>query len=482
MRHQRVVRGRREEQLTPVDRDRAGEREGERTRMRVSRCSRLLVLLVAIFAWLVPTGRAMAADKPADNEVPPGMAMPASETRPGDAPAPTPTPPEAKPKPKPKAPLTDPSTKRVSLETAFYTDSDHVTVFSPSVAASLENVTQGVSIHGSYLVDVVSAASIDIVSTASQRWHEVRNAGALEAEYKPHEFGVSIGGSGSAEPDYVSYGAGIAITQDLNEKNTTLLAGYGYSHDLAGRHGVDGPATPFSVYARALERGTFNAGVTQVIDRSTVLSVAADAVFENGDQSKPYRYIPMFAPNVAAQAPVGATIEWVNQNRLPERPLEQLPLSRQRFAVTGRLGHRFTSSTLRLEERLYDDSWELVASTTDARWIFDLGRRFALWPHARLNVQSAVNFWQRAYVSESTATATGASFNLPEFRTGDRELGPLRTVTGGGGARFFLGPNAEPDQWSLTFAADVMHSSYLNDLYLTNTTGTIMSLTFEGEL
>jgi len=27
-----------------------------------------------------------------------------------------------------------------------------------------------------------------------------------------------------------------------------------------------------------------------------------------------------------------------------------------------------------------------------------------------------------------------------------------------------------------------MHSSYLNDLYLTNTTGTIMSLTFEGEL
>jgi hypothetical protein len=97
-------------------------------------------------------------------------------------------------------------------------------------------------------------------------------------------------------------------------------------------------------------------------------------------------------------------------------------------------------------------------------------------------VQSAVNFWQRAYVSESTATATGASFNLPEFRTGDRELGPLRTVTGGGGARFFLGPNAEPDQWSLTFAADVMHSSYLNDLYLTNTTGTIMSLTFEGEL
>jgi hypothetical protein len=330
-----------------------------------------------------------------------------------------------------------------------------------------------VSLRGSYLVDVVSAASVDIVSTASQRWHEIRNAGTLEAEYKPHDFGISIGGSGSAEPDYLSYGIGIAATQDLNEKNTTLQLGYGYSHDLAGRSG-----TPFSVFSRPLERGTFNAGVSQVLDRATVFSVAADSVFENGDQSKPYRYIPMFTQALAAQAPVGASIAWVTANRLPERPLEQLPLSRQRFALTGRLGHRFTASTLRLEERLYDDSWSLVASTSDARWIFDVGRRFALWPHARFNVQSAVNFWQRAYVSNSTSS----SFDLPQFRTGDRELGPLRTVSGGGGARFFLGPNADPQAWSITLVGDAMYTSFLNDLYITNRTGTIMSLTFEGEL
>ncbi len=420
--------------------------------MRLSGCSRLLILVVVVLVSSLAETRAEADDTP-----PAEGAPSASEKKP------VPT----------KAPLADASTKRVTLESAVYTDSDHVTVFSPSVAASIENVTQGASLHGSYLVDVVSAASVDIVSTASQRWHEIRHAGALEAEYKPHEFGVSIGGSASAEPDYLSYGVGVAATQDLNEKNTTLLLGYGYSHDIAGRHG-----TPFSVFSRPLERGTFNAGVSQVLDRATVMSVGADAVFENGDQSKPYRYIPMFAPNVAAQAAVGATIDWVNANRLPERPLEQLPLSRQRFALTARLGHRFTASTIRLEERLYDDSWALLASTSDARWIFDLGRRFALWPHARLNVQSAVNFWQRAYVSNSN----GSTFDLPEFRTGDRELGSLRTLTGGGGARFFLGPNADPEAWSVTLVGDVMYTSFLNDLYLTNRTGTIMSLTFEGEL
>jgi hypothetical protein len=375
---------------------------------------------------------------------------------------------------KPQAPgLEDASTKRASLEMATYTDSDHVTVYSPSIAASIENVTQGVSLRGSYLVDVVSAASVDIVSTASQAWHEVRNAGTLETEYKPHEFGITIGGSVSSEPDYLSYGLGFSLTQELNEKNTVITGGYGYGHDIAGRS-----TTPFSVFSRVIEHGTFNLGVTQVVNRSTVASVAADLMLDDGDQSKPYRYIPMFAPNVVPQVPLGASIAWVTANRLPERPLEQLPLSRQRFALTGRLGHRFEASTLRLEERIYDDSWQLVASTTDARWIFDVGKRFAIWPHARFHMQSSVNFWQRAYVSNNA----NGGWDLPEFRTGDRELGPLRTFTGGAGIRCFLGTRADPQAWSLTLQGDAMYTNFLDDLYLTSRTGGLGSLTFEAEL
>jgi hypothetical protein len=213
------------------------------------------------------------------------------------------------------------------------------------------------------------------------------------------------------------------------------------------------------------------------VNKSTVASLAADMVLDNGDQSKPYRYIPMFSSGVAATVPLGASIDWVNANRLPEKPLEQLPLSRQRYAITGRLGHRFETSTLRLEERVYADSWLLVASTTDARWIFDLGRRFAIWPHAHFHVQSAVNFWQRAYVASS---ANG--FDLPEFRTGDRELGPLRTVSGGGGIRAFLGSNADPQAWSVTLQGDAMYTDFLDDLYITNRTGVLGSLSFEAEL
>jgi hypothetical protein len=366
----------------------------------------------------------------------------------------------------------DTSTKHVSFEMATYTDSDHITVVTPSVVASIENVTRGASLRGSYLVDVVSAASVDIVSTASRRWSEVRHAGGLEAEYKPHDFGVSLAGNVSSEPDYFSYSLGAQVTHDFDEKNTTLLFGYGFGHDTIGRS-----TTPFSVFSRQPQRGTFNGGISQVLDRATVLSLTLDVTFESGDQSKPYRYVPMFSATMAPNVPLGASIDWVTANRLPERPLEQLPLSRRRFALSGRLAHRFDGSTVRLEERLYDDTWGLAASSTDARWIFDLGRRFALWPHGRMHIQSPVSFWKRAYIS-----GPAPGWDLPEFRTGDRELGPLYTLTGGGGIKWYLGPSADPQTIGISFHADVMWTKYQDDLYLTERTAGLGALMLEGEL
>src|ERR1019366_9001004 len=117
------------------------------------------------------------------------------------------------------------------------------------------------------------------------------------------------------------------------------------------------------VFSREVNRGSFQGGVSWVVNPTTLASVLADVVIENGDQSKPYRYIPMFTPSVAAQAQNGASFDWVTAHRLPERPLEQLPLSRRRFAVSARLAHRFESSTIKLDERFYADTWALVAST-----------------------------------------------------------------------------------------------------------------------
>ncbi len=352
-------------------------------------------------------------------------------------------------------------TANATVELGAYDDTDHVTVFTPSIAVGIANGS-GLALRGSYLVDVVSAASVDIVSTASSRWQEVRQAGTLGAVYKPGSFGVSVDGALSSEPDYLSYGASAKLTNDFDQKNWTLTVGYGFSHDTAGRCDGSLGCTPFSVFSRNIERETMSVDVAWVVGRATIAAVGADVILEDGDQSKPYRYVPMFAPDAAAAVPRGASLAYVNANRLPERPLEQLPLSRQRGALVARLANRFDTSTLRLEERLYNDSWGMLASSTDAKWIVDVGDRFELWPHARFHVQSAVSFWERAYVSSG-----GPGWDLPEYRTGDRELGPLWTAQGGLGLRWFFGRSSDPRAWMLGLTADAMYTSFLNDLYLT---------------
>ncbi len=379
--------------------------------------------------------------------------------------------------------LEDTSTKHASLEIATYADGDHVTVFTPSIAASIENVLQGASLKGRYIVDVVSAASADVVSTASPRWTEVRHAGSLEATYKPKTFGVTLAGSVSSEPDYFSFGVGSEMTLDLNDKNTTLSAGFGFGHDDVGRCGAEnslantGPTcTSFGVFERAVNRTSFNFGLLQLLGPATTGALVFDVGLESGDQSKPYRYVPMFAPGT--QAPLGASYQWVTENRLPERPLEQTPLSKRRIALSGRLAHRFDGSTLKVEERLYADTWALFASTTDLRWIFDAGKRVGFWPHARFHGQSAVSFWKRAYVSGAAAPG----WDLPVFRTGDRELGPLWTATGGGGLYVYVGSANDPQTARLTLQVDGMYTSFLDDLYISSRAGIISSLTFEVEL
>ncbi|MGZ3421427.1 MAG: DUF3570 domain-containing protein [Polyangiales bacterium] len=364
---------------------------------------------------------------------------------------------------------------KASTEIAAYQDSDHIGVLSPTIAGSVESPTGGWSGHGRYLADIVSAASVDIVSTASRHWREVRHAGSFDAAYKPHEFGVSAAGSVSREPDYLALSFGGGIEQDFLQKNLTVALGYGYGHDTVGRGD-----TPFAVFSRTLVKHNGNLALTWIVDRITVMSLSVDGIFERGDQSKPYRYIPMFAPSVGPSLPAGASIDLVNRLRLPERTLEQLPTSRDRWALTWRFAQRRGDTTMRVTERLYYDTWGLKASTTDLRAIVDLSERVEIWPHVRMHIQSAVNFWQRAY--EVDRGSASEPWTFPAFRTGDRELGALGTFTGGGGMKFGLGSAARKYSWSLSPAFDVIWTEFADALYIRNRLGVFGVLTLEAEL
>ncbi len=366
---------------------------------------------------------------------------------------------------------------RAGIETSGYSDTDHVEVVAPRVSASVTSPTAGWNVSGSYLADVVSAASPDIVSEASPPFHEMRNAGTLSGGYKPGLFGFQATGHVSSEPDYLSMGAGLALTADLNDKLITPTISYDFTNDTIGRGG-----TPFSVFHHNFDTHAIGASVTFILDPKSLIVVGGTIELERGDQSKPYRYIPMFDPGTAKLIPAGASTSLVNATRLSPRPLEQLPLARDRYSVGVRYAHRFKGSTLRFDERLYRDTWEQMATTTDARFIIDVGKDLLIWPHARFNLQNSADFYKRAYAVTTTTGANDIStFTLPAFRSDDRELSPLYTVTGGAGGTLDLSPSDASTRFSITLQADVMYNHYSDALFITQRTALYGTLSLDAE-
>jgi hypothetical protein len=300
--------------------------------------------------------------------------------------------------------------------------------------------------------------------------------GAGNLRYKPHDVGISLGGGVSREPDYLALAGGGSVSLDLFEKNVTAVLGYSYGDETAGRTG-----TSYSWVSNRFTKSVPRLGLTVILTPSAVLDVVGEAFFESGNQAKPYRYVPFFAPDVAARMAPGTSGGEVNRLRLESKPLEQLPLARTRYALTARLSRRFSGSALRLEQRLYSDDWGLKGTTTDLRYILDVTRRAFVWPHLRAHLQTPVVFWKRAYPLRVAPDGRTALEAPPPLRTGDRELGPLRTFTAGGGLRFSL-DGARHATWTVTLQGDVVFTRYLDALFISNRTAFFGALALETAL
>lgn len=369
---------------------------------------------------------------------------------------------------------------KAGFDVSSYTDTNSVNVFTPAINGSVSSPTAGWNIGGSYLLDVVTAASPDVVSMASRAFRDRRHAVGLGGGYKHGIFGVQGTGNLSSESDYLSVGVGVALTADLRDKTLTPRLAYHYGHDVIGRVG-----TPFDLWSHTLDIMDFEAGVTMVLSAKTILLLSTSLTTERGDQSKPYRFIPIFpadtfgGANPPLRLPGGASIDLVNAFRLPLKPMEQLPTSRDRGAIGVRFAHRITpNATLRLEQRVYRDTWDLTATTTDARYVMDVGRRLRAWPHARFNAQTGASFYQYPYTARLNSDG---SIELPLFRTSDRELSPLLTFTLGGGARVALTPADSKVQFGLSVAGDVMYTRFLQALYVTQRTAVYGTLGVDAE-
>lgn len=341
---------------------------------------------------------------------------------------------------------------KFETEVTGYQDSDATSVLTPAIRADLEGVTDGWGVGAGFLVDVVTAASADVVATSSPKWTDVRYVPTLDGRFKVSDVTVSLGGGASLENDYIAGSGSLGFAIDLAQKTITPSFSYAFGYDIAGRVG-----TPYSEYKLELQRHAMTAAVTFVVNKSTILVPSLSAVIELGDQEKPYRYLPTFLESTA-DLPNGASRQEVDLARTSVRLGESSPDVRHRYAGSALVAHRFGSSTVRVEERLYGDSWLLLASTTDFLLPIDATTSFRVWPHARFHVQKGVSFWQSDY--RVTLDPSGNVLTAPQLRVGDRELGPMLAGTLGAGFR------VGSDTFGVSVAADAIYTRFLDHLFI----------------
>ena len=83
-----------------------------------------------------------------------------------------------------------------------------------------KSIYDKVSLAGTYYVDAVSNASIDVVTTAS-KFHETRQEFGLSADYVYRDSQITIGGLTSHEPDYTANTGSIDLSQEVFGGMTT---------------------------------------------------------------------------------------------------------------------------------------------------------------------------------------------------------------------------------------------------------------------
>jgi hypothetical protein len=251
----------------------------------------------------------------------------------------------------------------------------------------------------------------DSVPTAFMR--DYRTAGSLDAGFSFGPDHITPQFSYSEEHDYISYGGAVNYSLDLNQKNTALNLGWSHDSDTV----LPYPGT-YIFQAQGKESDQFLAGVNQLLDSKTTLTVNFTFSDAHGYLSDPYRGVvfddyPQYDP---------ANISLFAENRPRHRQSYTGYASLTRFVTPLR-------GSAELSYRFYDDTYGIRAHTVEAAWHQKLGPRVTLSPLFRYYCQTAANFYGTQFAGDPTDPSDPAP--IPSYYSADFRLSEMETFTYG---------------------------------------------------
>ena len=248
-----------------------------------------------------------------------------------------------------------------------------------------KSIADKVSLTGSYYVDSVSNASIDVVTTASP-YREKRTEYGFAADYTYRESTLTLTGSTSREPDYTANRFGLDIAQETFGGMTTVSLGFTRGSDDVGKHNAP-------EFADRATHWQYRLGVTQILTKRWLASANFEAIADDGYLGSPYRVARVF----------GAAV--------PERNPRTRSSRAMKFGVTGDLG---SHDAMHADYRYFWDTWAIKAHTTELGYSRYFGDAILADTFLRYHAQTHALFYSDNAQTETTYVSRNrqlSSFN-----------------------------------------------------------------------
>jgi len=292
-----------------------------------------------------------------------------------------------------------------------------VEIGGPSILVR-KKVGKSVSIVGNYYVDMVSSASIDVVTTASP-YTEEREQWSLGMDYLRGNTTMTASYTSSVESDFDAETYSFSVSQDMFGDLTTLSLTYSYGDDVVGR-------SDDLTFARDVKRQMYGIGLTQILTRNLITSLNFETVTDEGFLNNPYRSVRYLDSN----NPIGYSFE-----------PELYPNTRTTTAVGMRARYYLPyRAALQTEYRFFSDTWDITSHTGAVSYTHPW-QDFTFEVKYRYHTQTGAHFYRDLFDREQQTN----------FRGRDKELSPLTSHT----VKFFAGYEFLSDGWGAVDKASV---------------------------
>jgi hypothetical protein len=249
---------------------------------------------------------------------------------------------------------------------------------------------------GNYYIDMISSASIDVITTASP-YDEERRQWSLGMDYLRGNTTMSIAYVSSVESDFDASTYSLSVSQDMFGDLTTLSLTYAYGDDIVGN-------SSDPTFERNNTRQHYGVGLTQILTRNLITSLNFETITDEGYLNNPYRTV-RYADSTSA---LGYSYEQ-----------ELYPNTRTSTAVGLRAKYYLPyRAALETEYRFFTDTWDIEGHTASLSYTHPMGP-WTFIAKYRYHDQTGSSFFQDLF-PRSQAT---------NFRGRDKELSALTSNT-----------------------------------------------------